>query len=284
MGWKSVQWVARVAERKKESDCAVTGRQTHWMRRHTLHEFHLSSVINFISDALNGISLLCLSLYHLFAMNTVFIICIQLIIFIIFILGPWSGKHGRKKPILFCQFGMLLNMVCILLLVQFHDVRAEFFVIPPFLEGLTGGFMAILMLCSSYICDVTNTKQRTFRISCVYISQAIGGILGTLLMAQIYRYFDNTVLFSVALGCLFLYSWIRIENRLPDQKEKESDEEENQCMQFIKFTGLTNMAQNFLVLKKRRPGYDIMKINIWLAAMLLQCVYLGDKVYLCSPL
>ncbi|CAH1776899.1 unnamed protein product [Owenia fusiformis] len=90
-------------------------------------------------------------------------------------IGALSDKVGRKPTLLLAIFGGLFNHINYTIVIYFNlDIPWLF--VGSFVNGLSGGFILIIANTFSYISDVIEKKNRSFRItalaSCMGIAAA----------------------------------------------------------------------------------------------------------------
>lgn len=107
--------------------------------------------------------------------------------------GFWasmSDRIGRRKILALCEFGLLLNDACFLVIATYPRIVAQFgfyvLLIGPCLDGLLGGFSTITAAINAYIADVTGTGSRAKEFGRVMAALmggfAIGPALGSALI------------------------------------------------------------------------------------------------------
>ncbi|KAG1683290.1 hypothetical protein GQR58_010088 [Nymphon striatum] len=128
------------------------------------------------------------------------------------VIGEWSDKYGRKKPILGTILSMLLTPVGFLLCSLIHTIPTWGVLLANVPFCLFGGFIFSLSL--SYIGDITTVETRTSRIAFCSGLSFLGYPTGTLLGGLLYNSFNFKGTFSasiVALGISLAYGYIRIK-------------------------------------------------------------------------
>ena len=93
-------------------------------------------------------------------------------------LGAFSDRFGRVFLFLTPTIGQLISKT-ILLFCIYYRIDINFILIGSAIEGLTGGFLAILMASFSYFADITeNNKERSTAIAFLEIAVGVGVVVG----------------------------------------------------------------------------------------------------------
>ena len=235
------------------------------------------------------------------------------------ILGPWSDKHGRKFPLLVGVFGNLASFLVYIIAFYFHDIPAEFMLISAFISGATGGSSNLVATCGGYICDITDEKSRTLRMTLCFSSARLGWFLGNYIAGRIYVHFGFGTLFvtsAVALVLTLLYGLFFVKNVIPKTQEESaklekdnplsSDEDgknatacncskpkvkvkvskpETQTLRprkkFFDTFNYKNIVQCIVVVVKKREGYTRSKIICLIIANVAPIIAWSGKFLMC---
>lgn len=101
-------------------------------------------------------------------------------IFMSMVIGAWSDKHGRKPPLLMPLIGAGITHLLLAIFTYFKRAPVYLLTLSLIPSSTFGIFIAIL-LCLSYISDITTHHQRTSRIAYLEGFSFIGYPLGTLI-------------------------------------------------------------------------------------------------------
>ena len=91
-------------------------------------------------------------------------------------MGPLSDHYGRRVIMILVSFGAVLQGVLSITIV-YCDLDLHLFILGGAIEGMFGGFSAILMASFSYVSDISSGKWRTMRIGAVESMLFLGGIV-----------------------------------------------------------------------------------------------------------
>ncbi|XP_054706593.1 proton-coupled folate transporter-like [Uloborus diversus] len=129
-------------------------------------------------------------------------------ILVIFI-GSWSDKYSRRVPVIVALIGMLIDDVGTTLCSLFMDTRVEFLFIPAFINGLSGGFIAIMAVLYSYISDITTVSNRTMKYTLFQASVGLSMPIGIAASGYIFKYFGYNAIFLIATaGHVLALLWV----------------------------------------------------------------------------
>ncbi|XP_063775448.1 proton-coupled folate transporter-like [Pseudophryne corroboree] len=196
------------------------------------------------------------------------------------ILGAWSDKGNRKVGmILPCFFSIGSGG----LFIAIHYVK-EISVYWTFgaaaLNGISGGHVSIFLSAFSYLADITEDSNRTFRMGIAESMIFIGGTCGFLLSGTLLQHSTFAVLFGVYCACNFLaalYVLLWIQDSKPsggfsqfheDYQGSDNDYDEEKKSPSRK-TILTYIKESFQTVSKKREGHNRQKIHL-----ILLCIFL----------
>ena len=138
----------------------------------------------------------------------------------------------------------------------------------------------MLLLTTSYVCDVTTAGSRTVRITGVYIAGFLGDLLGTYLCTVVYEQaglewllFYNQMWYFLA----FLYIAVFLKDIVPKVKEQGPYLPSPTASQNCLMKPINILLANFKVLTVKRPGYNRARVNLLLSSMILQCFPSGGE-------
>ncbi|XP_046343788.2 solute carrier family 46 member 3-like isoform X2 [Haliotis rufescens] len=134
---------------------------------------------------------------------------------VLFLLGSWGDKVGRKLPVILPSLGATLSSIVNLLLSIYPSSKVEYVLIGAVVNGLSGGFPALLMSVYSYVTHIADPANKTMRIgileSMTFFAATVGVFVSGVML-------DNTsfvFVFAFISGSSFLgmlYAIIRLEN------------------------------------------------------------------------
>ena len=106
----------------------------------------------------------------------------------LWMLGPYSDKQGRKVAIIVPQLGSLLRCISVLAVIYF-ELPLYVILIGAFIEGASGGLFMVVSAGFSYVADITNHENRSFRItvldSCISLGITVSQIAAGYLIATV---------------------------------------------------------------------------------------------------
>ncbi|XP_048259081.1 solute carrier family 46 member 3-like isoform X7 [Haliotis rufescens] len=134
---------------------------------------------------------------------------------VLFILGSFGDKVGRKLPVILPSLGATLSSIVYLILSIYPSSKMEYFFIAAAVNGLSGGYTSLIMSVYSYVTHIADPTNRTVRIgileSIIFFAGTVGVFLSGVML-------DNTsfvFVFAFISGSSFLgmlYAIIRLEN------------------------------------------------------------------------
>lgn len=144
---------------------------------------------------------------------------------IIMFLGAWSDRTGKRKIcILLPIIGELLTSISNLINVYFfYEIPVEITVfLETFFPAITGGWVTMFLGVFSYISDITNEENRTFRVGmvnfCMTSGVPIGVGLGGILLKKL-GYYGVFSISAVMFVLVLAYGFICLKE--PDKLLKE---------------------------------------------------------------
>ncbi|XP_069625207.1 proton-coupled folate transporter-like isoform X3 [Ranitomeya imitator] len=194
------------------------------------------------------------------------------------ILGAWSDMGSRRVGmILPCVFSVASGALYIVIYyVQSMTVYWTF--ASSALVGISGGHISMFLSVFSYVADITESMNRTFRMGIAESMIFLGGTFGFLLSGILLEYSTFTVVFGVYCGCnLFgaLYVLIWLQESKPSNGYSrlseeciDGDESEERTM-LAKKSVTTYMKDSFSTIVKKREGQNRQKI-----LLILLCIFL----------
>ncbi|KOB66783.1 Adenylate cyclase, partial [Operophtera brumata] len=184
-------------------------------------------------------------------------------------LGAWSDRTGNRKAFMMLPIiGKIIGTLGVILsTVFFFQVGvSETAIIDGVLPALTGGRVAMTMAVYSYITDITNESERTFRLGIITATLTLSRPIGLALSGYMTRRFGYYGMFT-GVCVFYVVGFIYIVLRLKPTTKKTVDNEEKQSC-FSMFC-LSDLVATVNVAFKRRKGTRRMQIFLILFAYLL---------------
>ena len=143
------------------------------------------------------------------AMWTIWILVAILIptVFVVFIIGTISDHRGRRLAIV-PQIVVQAIAYAISTIVMALDLNLVILVLTGLLQGFTGASTVVFMACYSYIADINPPEKRLFRIVLIEVGQALGALVGGLLigwMTDSFGFVIPSIVLTVLMGVLSVY-------------------------------------------------------------------------------
>uniref|UniRef100_A0A1B6DS48 Major facilitator superfamily (MFS) profile domain-containing protein n=1 Tax=Clastoptera arizonana TaxID=38151 RepID=A0A1B6DS48_9HEMI len=172
-------------------------------------------------------------------------------VIIITFLGSWSDTHGkRRKPLLLIPvIGEIVTTIFVMLSVYYWSWSPELTaVLESIFRGITGGRTCFSSGANTYISDITNVEQRTFRLGIVtamiFVATPIGSALAGFLRMQLgfFKLFGLCMIlniFALSLGFVLM---------------KNSTNEKSPLKFYQGMFDLSKLILSFKTLFKNRPG------------------------------
>jgi len=108
-------------------------------------------------------------------------------ILLVFLIGAWSDKYGRKAPLLFVISAFILQDLLLMACVAFGNVAGIWtvVVVSSVVVSLAGNQACFMVCAFSYVSDVTPVEKRTMRTTithcCIFLGITVGLGLGGVL-------------------------------------------------------------------------------------------------------
>ncbi|XP_046577633.1 solute carrier family 46 member 3-like [Haliotis rubra] len=145
---------------------------------------------------------------------------------VVFILGSWGDKVGRKLPVILPSVGTTLSYIVYMILSIYPSSKVEYVMIAAALNGLSGGFTALIMAVYSYVTHTADPANRTTRLGILEAVIFLAGTLGVFISGVMLDNTSFTFVFAFMCGCTFLgmvYAVIRLENLTASTTRPESE-------------------------------------------------------------
>lgn len=121
--------------------------------------------------------------------------------------GPWSDSNGRKPFLVLPTAGYTLSYIAWFMLTHLPSAHPLWFVLPSVFYTLSGGLICIFTSIFCYMTDITNEKNRPFRMAVISSTVSVGIIAGYLSSTYIAKLFPDSaasILFSIAISSSFI--------------------------------------------------------------------------------
>ncbi|XP_071996933.1 proton-coupled folate transporter-like isoform X2 [Engystomops pustulosus] len=195
------------------------------------------------------------------------------------VLGAWSDMGSRRIGMLLpCVFSVASGGLYIAI-YYLKSMNVYWTFAAAALFGISGGHVSMFLSVFSYLADVTESMNRTFRIGIAESMIFLGGTFGFLLGGSLLEHSTFTVLFGVFCGCnllgaIYVLIWLQESkplNRFNRQLYEEfngGDESEEKYLP-AKKSVVTYIKDSFNTIVKKREGQNQLKIHL-----ILLCVFL----------
>ncbi|XP_075720546.1 proton-coupled folate transporter-like [Rhinoderma darwinii] len=198
------------------------------------------------------------------------------------ILGAWSDMGSRRVGmILPCVFSVVSGGLYIAI-YHVKSMTVYWSFAAAALIGISGGHVSMFLSVFSYLADITESMNRTFRIGIAESMIFLGGTFGFLLSGTLLEHSTFTILFGVYCSCnffgaLYVLLWLKESkplnsfNRLHEEYhvEDETCDESKKINKPAKKSILTYIKDSFNTIVQKREGQNRLKIYL-----ILLCVFL----------
>lgn len=194
------------------------------------------------------------------------------------ILGAWSDMGSRRVGmILPCVFSVASGGLYIAI-YYVKSMTVYWTLAGAVLIGVSGGHVSMFLSVFSYLADITNSTNRTFRIGIAESMIFLGGTFGFLLSGILLEHSTFTILFGVYCGCnllgaLYVLIWLQDPiilnefSRLNEEYHGEDASEVNNNP--AKKSIATYLKDSCYTIVKKREGQNRLKIHLILLCVLL---------------
>ncbi|XP_046577628.1 solute carrier family 46 member 3-like [Haliotis rubra] len=180
---------------------------------------------------------------------------------VVFILGSWGDKVGRKLPLFLPSVGATLSSIVYLILSIYPSSKVEYVMIAGAVNGLSGGFTAMIMAVNSYVTHIANPTNRTTRLGILEAVIFLAGTVGVFISGVMLDNTSFTFVFAFMSGCSFLgmvYFTLRLENLTVGTTRLESES-------FCEYWILGSIKESGRCVMKKRQG----KRTLWIVLLLI---------------
>ncbi|XP_044147157.1 proton-coupled folate transporter-like [Bufo gargarizans] len=193
-------------------------------------------------------------------------------------LGAWSDMGSRRVGMMLpCVFAVASGGLYIAI-YYIKSMTVYWAFAAAVLIGISGGHVSMFLSVFSYLADVTESVNRTFRIGIAESMIFLGGTFGFLLSGLLLEHSTFPVLFGVYCGCnllgaLYILIWLQESkplNRFSRLYEEHHGGDESEEINIpAKKSVLTYIKDSFNTIVKKREGQNRLKIHL-----ILLCVFM----------
>lgn len=139
-------------------------------------------------------------------------------IILVFLIGAWSDKYGRKLPLLVVIGAFLLQNVLLLGCVFLQGTGAwSVAIVSSLIASLSGNQACFMVAAFSYVSDNTVVEKRTMRTSithcCIFLGVTLG-LAGGGALSHSGLPFSKSFLIGIGVELVaFLYIWGMMKNQ-----------------------------------------------------------------------
>ncbi|KAK3599656.1 hypothetical protein CHS0354_029119 [Potamilus streckersoni] len=123
---------------------------------------------------------------------------------LLFFMGPICDRVSRKLPLIIPLIGSLLSTVNNLVNSVYMSAPVGYLLIGSAINGLTGGYLAMIMAIFSYISYISSPEYKTIKLGITEAMTFLSGALGTLLSGVILDSTSFVFVFGLLAGILLL--------------------------------------------------------------------------------
>jgi MFS family permease len=192
------------------------------------------------------------------------LMAIPAVLFCLFV-GAWSDANGRK-PVLILPFaGNILSFLVYMINYHWFDEIPSGHLLWGSVAGLTGGYVCLNIGLYGYVSDVTNSDNRTMRLSILNGVFSAGYVVGVTIGGKIFKYAESYYL-NFGLSCVFgllglLYSIFFVRESVVATGPNSVDDASKRRG----FFDLNNVRDSLYVAFKPRPNHG--RANVILLIM-----------------
>ncbi|XP_060069060.1 proton-coupled folate transporter-like [Ylistrum balloti] len=150
---------------------------------------------------------------------------IPAVITVTLFLGPWGDRLGRKIPLMLTIIGNLLLTACNLIVTSHTNISIKYILIGKIINGVTGGYIGLMMSVYSYIGHISSARNRTSRVGVAEGMIFLSGTAGVLISGILVDKTSFNFVFSFICVIQFLallYTVFMLENLKPSQEQTDT--------------------------------------------------------------
>ncbi|XP_073951254.1 proton-coupled folate transporter-like isoform X3 [Choristoneura fumiferana] len=197
-------------------------------------------------------------------------------VLLILFVGAWSDKTGKRKIcILLPIVGEFLTCIGFIINTYFfYELPVEVAALTESIfPAITGGWFTNFVGVFSYIGDITNTENRTYRVGMVNLCMSLGYPIGSALSGVLLTWVGYYGVFSISAS-LYLFSLIYGYYAIEDPKRETVDKKRTKgCMGHVsEFFDVKLVKETFRVVFKKGAGNRRLRVSLLLIVV---CVIFG---------
>ncbi|XP_038074931.1 proton-coupled folate transporter-like [Patiria miniata] len=146
--------------------------------------------------------------------------------------GSASDRFGRRGLLVLPSLGLMLGSASYFIHYYFLQLPLYYVFFSSALMGLFGYYQASYIATMSYICDITDHSDRSFRLGVMESMGLIGGPVGMMLAsALLYVNYDGLVYFIIILsqGVVLLYVRYWLQETIDVRAFQEVNSQDANC-------------------------------------------------------
>ncbi|XP_063830583.1 probable peptidoglycan muropeptide transporter SLC46 [Ostrinia nubilalis] len=166
--------------------------------------------------------------------------------------GAWSDKHGRKPLIVWNLLAMTLGSMA-LVAYSMVSLGPWWLVACSVFFSLTGGISVVITGAMCFVSDVTDNRNRTFRLVMVQMSLVLGIAGGSMVSPFLLRAVGSVyslLIVAAIYACAYAFSAVAIQESL-------SNIEEGSIFSVLDFSHVKDMLTESF---KEKPNYGRAKL------------------------
>ncbi|XP_055301314.1 uncharacterized protein LOC129567949 [Sitodiplosis mosellana] len=189
---------------------------------------------------------------------------------LILFFGSWSDRHGKRKPcILIPLCGDILMAFLLLLCVYFDKTPIELAIfVQVFFPAISGSNFTMMAGVFSYIADITNEKERTFRIGIITLVNSISVPFGMAMSGVLLKRIGFYGVFSMA-GTMYIIALLYGIFVVKEVPPKEKNDQMIKKSFLADFFDFGHIKEIFLVAFKANVRNRLTKILAIMAIIII---------------
>jgi len=192
--------------------------------------------------------------------------------FLVFLVGAWSDKYGRKFPLLLVIFAFIIQNLLLVVCVYMERSTGAMSVaiVSSLIVSLSGNQACFMVAAFSYVSDHTGVEKRTMRTtilhSCIFLGVTLGLGGGAIFSGM---GFVKTFLIGTAMEVFaFVYLLIMMTNRANPGVTKGK----SYSQMFMELFDFQHIRESIKSIVKPREGNT--RLKLWLMLFAHACVFM----------
>ncbi|XP_073483817.1 proton-coupled folate transporter-like isoform X4 [Aquarana catesbeiana] len=199
------------------------------------------------------------------------------------ILGTWSDKGSRRHGMILPSIFSVASGGLFIAISYFKEISVYWTFAAAALIGISGGHVSMFLSVFSYLADITENSQRTFRMGIAESMIFIGGTSGFLLGGSLLQHSTFTIVFGVYCGCnllaaLYILFWLqesKSHSGYSKLYEEYHGDDDDHCetsegqKDHPKRSVIKYVKDSFRTICKKREGHNRLKFFIVLISVFL---------------